>query len=289
MKKAIVFGGSGFIGSHVADTLSEANFEVTIFDIKKSEYLKEGQKMIVGNINDKNAVSNAVKGHEVVLHFSGISDLDDCLDNPYKAAEVNILGTISILDACVSNSVHRLIFASSAYVYSANGAIYKNTKQACELFIETYHDKFNLDYTIIRYGSLYGPRSDTKNSIYRLLKSALETKKIIYHGTGEEKRDYIHVSDAAHLTLDILSNQYVNNYVLLTGTQTLYYKELLTMISEILNNEITITFQKNNRDSHYTITPYSFQPKSAKKLISNPFTDLGQGLIELLQEISNEK
>ena len=288
MKKAIVFGGAGFIGSHVADALSDANYKVTIFDIKKSEYLKETQTMIVGNINDQNAVSDAIKGNQIVFHFSGIADLDDCLNNPYKAAEVNILGTIAILDACVNHSIERLIFASSAYVYSANGGIYKNTKQSCELFIETYYDKFNLNYTIIRYGSLYGPRSDTKNSIHRLLKDALETKEIIYHGTGEEKRDYIHVSDAANLTLDILSEQYKNNYVLLTGTQTLYYKELLTMISEILNNEITITYKENTRDAHYTITPYSFQPKTAKKLICNPFTDFGQGLIELLQELHNK-
>ena len=60
------------------------------------------------------------------------------------------------------------------------------------------------------------------------------------------------------------------------------------MISEILNNEITITYKKNNRDAHYTITPYSFQPKHAQKLISNPFTDFGQGLIELLQELHNK-
>ncbi len=284
-KKAVVFGGSGFIGSHVCDALVERGYEVTIFDKRSSPYIQKGQKMVEGDILDEKLVESTVKGHDYVFNFAGISDIDEASEKPIDTVKLNILGTVIMLEAARKSGVKRFVFASSSYVYSSSGAFYKNSKQASELFIETYQKRYGLDFTILRYGSLYGTRSDEHNSIYKIVYSALKDKKITYHGTGEEYRAYIHVKDAAKLTVDILDDKYANDYLELTGNYSLKYSNLLEMIKEMMNNEIEIEYQRNESETHYRMTPYNFQPRVAKKLSNNPHIDMGQGILEVMGDI----
>ena len=195
--RILVTGGSGFLGSHVADALSDAGHEVSIFDIKPSQYLRKGQKMIVGDFLDSDMVAAAVRGMDVVYHFAGIADIDDCADAPINTVSVNVFGTVQLLESCLKAGVGRFVFASSAYVFSESGSFYRTSKRACESFIEDYSNHYGLKYTCLRYGSLYGPRADGKNSIYSLLKQAVNTGKIRYKGRGDEQREFIHVYDAA--------------------------------------------------------------------------------------------
>jgi len=287
--KIIIFGGSGFLGSHVADYLSEHNHEVTIFDIKASPYLKAAQEMVIGDILDADAVNKITKGADAVYHFAGIADIDQTKDIPYQTIQTNILGTANVLEACRINNVKRFIFASTVYVYSEAGSFYRATKQACELLIECYHKKYNLDFTILRYGSLYGPRSDKSNWIYEILAQALIEKKIIRKGDGNELREYIHVYDAARLSVKIISEEFKNQYVIITGQQSIQVKNLMVMIKEMLNNEIDLVFVKKEDDSHYEITPYNFRPKLAKRIIDSSYVDLGQGILDLLNELHDKK
>lgn len=285
-KKVLVFGGSGFIGSHVCDELTRTGYGVTIFDIKKSPYLLPGQKMILGDILDEAQISEAIRGNDIVMNFAGIADIDQCARDRVNAVKYNVLGNTHILEACVYHKVKRYVFASSAYVYSNSGAIYKDTKQACENFIDTYRKLFGLEYTIVRYGSLYGTRSDSRNSIYRIITEALKEGKIDYIGTGKETREYIHVLDAARLTIEILKEKYANEHIVLTGSQTMKYEDLLSMIKEMLDDKITVNYiEPKERGTHYKLTPYAFTPKLGKKLVNNPFIDMGQGLLELMKEI----
>ncbi len=88
--KAIVFGGSGFLGGHVADALTQASYETVIFDIRKSPYLQTGQRLIVGNILDKKAVEKAVAGCDVVYNFAGMADIDEAYKKPIETIENNL-------------------------------------------------------------------------------------------------------------------------------------------------------------------------------------------------------
>ena len=206
--KAIVFGGSGFVGSHVADILSEAGHQVKIFDLKSSPYLRPDQEMISGDILNKQLVEEAIHGCEVVYNMAGIADLDDASTRPLDTLTQNVLGNTIILEACVSAHVKRFIYASTVYVYSDKGGFYRCSKQASETYIEEFQRQYGLDFTILRYGTLYGPRADERNSIYRYLYQALKDGKITVPGTGEEYREYIHVRDAARLSLEILDEKY---------------------------------------------------------------------------------
>lgn len=288
MKKAIVFGGSGFIGSHVADVLTEGGYEVTIFDIKESPYLSAKQKFIRGDIMDLASVEKAVAGNEVVYNFAGVTDINDAMMKPRETIITNIVGNTNILEASCKHKVKRFVFASSIYVYSDAGSFYRSSKQACELIIENYHKQYGLDFTILRYGSLYGPRSDDRNWIRSIIIQALTDKRIVRKGDGEELREYLHVYDVARLSVKILDEAYKNQYVMITGNQQTRTKDLLVMIKEILNNKINLEFVGPSDEGHYEITPYNFSPKLAKKIVDEHYIDLGQGILNMINEIYTE-
>lgn len=286
--KALVFGGSGFLGSHVADALSEKGHQVTIYDLKASPHLQGSQKMVVGDILDPRGVEAAVKNADLVYNFAGITDLDDARVNPVETVRQNILGNCIILDACRKKGIKRFLFASSVYVYSNLGSFYRSSKQACELIIEDYQKAYGLNFTIMRYSSLYGPRSNEKNWVYSILRQALRENKITRGGSGEEIREYIHVRDAARVSVEVLDEKYNNQYVIISGNQSIKVKDLLTMIKEMMNGKIEIEYTAPGVEEHYEITPYSFNPKIAKKILSSSYLDLGQGLLDMLDKIHKE-
>jgi UDP-glucose 4-epimerase len=281
----LVTGGSGFLGSHVADALSDAGHTVTVFDLTESPYLRSDQIMRTGDLMDLDFLSDITRNMDAVYHFAGIADIEECKVKPVDTAKINILGTVNLLEACRNAGVKRFVFASSAYVYSNAGYFYRSSKQACECFIENYAELYDLKYTCLRYGSLYGPRADSRNSIYKLIRQALEQQKIIYHGSGDELREFIHVQDAAKSSVQILEPAYENTYITLTGREKMRYDDLLYMLKEILNNDIAIEITPSTRKAHYKITPYNFSPKMGLKMTSNPHIDMGQGILQCIAEI----
>lgn len=285
MKKIVIFGGAGFLGSHVADALTKVGYAVTVFDLKLSPYLKPGQKMVQGDILDEKMVREVVHGHDIVYHFAGIANIEDCTVRPVETVRYNILGTAFLLDACRKAEIERFVFASSAYVYSKYGHFYRTSKQCCESLIEDYHALYGLKYTCLRYGSLYGERADERNTIYKILMQALVEGKITYYGTGDEIREFIHVEDAAESSVKILTPEFENQYIILSGTQTMRYSELLQMVQEMLQQKIPIEILPSDREAHYKITPYNFSPKLGKRLVTNPYVDMGQGLLRCMAEI----
>ncbi len=284
MKRALVTGGSGFLGSFVAEALAERGYRVAIFDRTASRYLGSGQEMVVGDILDAPALAAAATGADCVFHLAGLADLEAAHDRPRPAAEANILGTINALEAARKASARRFVFASTVYVYSRAGGFYRCSKQACESFIEEYERQHGLAYTVLRYGSLYGPRSDSSNGVFRLLTQALREGRIHHAGTPEDTREYIHVEDAARLSVDALADEYANRHLVITGAQTLRLRDLFTMFSEILGNEIDVEYTEPGR-SHYRITPYTFSPRVGRKLTATHYVDMGQGILQLLETL----
>ena len=286
--KVVIFGGSGFLGSHIADALTDRGHEVVVFDINKSPYIRPGQTMVVGNILDAGHVEEVTNGCDVVYNLAGIADIDECVSGPVESIKNNILGNAVALESARKAGVKRFVFASSVYVYSQSGSFYRSSKQACESFIDNYYSIYGLPYTILRYGSLYGDRAGKNNGIYKLLKETIEKGKIQHPGDGEEVREYIHVRDAAELSVNILAEEYENEHIILTGNQSLKYKDLLEMIREIFGNRFEIEYLDRRRTGHYKITPYSFNPRIGRKLVKNPFVDMGQGLLNCIADIYEE-
>lgn len=287
MKKVCVFGGSGFLGSHVCDQLSLAGFAVTIFDRVPSPWRQPGQEVIVAEILDEEALNAAIVGCEAVYNFAAIADLDEALDRPLDTIRVNILGNAMILEACRKHKVGRYVYASTVYVHSLEGGFYRCSKHAAEQFVEEYQRRYGLDYTVLRYGSLYGPRSDEHNGLWRIVRKALETKQITYQGSPEAMREYIHVVDAARASVVALGDEFRNQHVVLTGQEPMRVMDLLKMLAEILGMPQAVEFVESDHAGHYIRTPYAYQTRLGRKYVPPLHVDLGQGLLELIGELSN--
>jgi len=283
--KVVVFGGAGFLGSHVADALTLRGYEVRIFDLAPAVDASPGQEVIVGDILDEEAVRKAIDGCSVVYHFAGLADLDAASVRPVDTVRANILGTTYILDAAVRAGVKRIMYASTVYVFSDLGGFYRCSKQACESYVEEYQRKFGLEYTILRYGSLYGPRTDERNSLHRYLKQGLLNGHIECSGAAEDVREYVHVRDAARMSVEALDDAYLRRHLLISGHHAMRVADVLKMIQEMLHQRVTVRYADAPNQAHYTITPYSFSPKAGDKLVGNCYVDMGQGLLECLQEI----
>jgi UDP-glucose 4-epimerase len=283
--KAIVFGGSGFLGSHVADCLTKSGYEVTIFDLRPSPYLVPGQRMAVGDILDETAVYEATQGQDFVYNFAGIADLDDATTKPKQTIQLNVQGNLNVMEGALKGGAKRFVYASTIYVYSQKGGFYRCSKQAAEIYIEEYHRRFGLEFTVLRYGSLYGPRADDRNSIHRYLKQALDQRYVKCYGNGDEVREYIHVRDAARLTVDILQENYRNRHIIISGHNPMKFRDMMAMVREMLGEDIVIEFSGERSADHYSQTPYSFVPKIGEKLVNHCYLDMGQGLLECLHEM----
>ena len=288
MSKAVVTGGSGFLGSHIADTLTERGFEVTLFDLRPSPYRRPGQKMVVGDVRDAEVLDTACSGAEIVYHLAGLADLNAALERPLEAAEMNVLGTVNVLEAARAAGVRRFLFASTVYVYSRAGGFYRCSKQACEAYIEEYLRQWGLKFTILRYGSLYGPRADASNGVFRLLQQAVEKGRIRHVGRPDDSREYVHVEDAARLSVDALDDEYENRHLLISGHSPMRLRDLFTMFSEIMGRTVEVEYQDTGdalAEAHYRVTPYAYNPTVGRKLTSNYYVDMGQGILQMLEQL----
>lgn len=283
---ATVIGGSGFIGSHVADQLSQKGYQVRIFDLQKSPWKSPDQEMIIGDLLDNDFLSKVIAGSDVVYNFAALADLDQARDKPVETVKTNILGNINVLEACRVNSVQRFIYASTVYVYSREGSFYRCSKQAAESYVEEYQRIYDLDYTILRFGSLYGPRADSGNGILRIVRNALETGVVRYIGSSDALREYIHVEDAARASVNALAEDFRNESVVLTGQEAMRVIDLLKMLAEILGFPDSVEFiDGKDHAGHYTRTPYAYLPKLGRKYVPPFHVDLGQGLIQVIDEV----
>ncbi len=287
MSRALVTGGAGFLGSYVADALTAEGHDVVVFDRVESPHLSAGQEMVVGDVRDGEALAAAAAGCRSLFHLAAASDLDKTAGEPVETAEVNVVGTVHALEAARRAEVDRFVLASTVYVYSRAGGFYRCSKQACEAYVEEYQRRFGVAFTILRYGSLYGPRADASNGVHRLLAQAYRDGRVRHAGRPDDARDYIHVEDAARLSVRALDDAYANQHLTLSGHHPLRARDLFTMFSEILGRELEIDYVEPG-DEHYRVTPYAFSPRVGRKLTTDCFVDMGQGLLQILEELRAE-
>ena len=287
--RVVILGGSGFLGSHVADELTRNGHKVTIFDKKKSKWIKPNQKMHVGNILSREQLEKTIKNADMVFHFAGLADLTQSLKQPINTVKLNILGVVLALELCRKYKVKRFIFASTIYVNSIEGGFYRSSKRAAEDYIEEYNKLYGLNYTILRFGSLYGLRSDNTNGLRLIIKDSLTNKRISYTGSKKTKRRYIHVLDAARACADILKNKYKDQHVIITGKKEIKITEFLKNLSKILNISGKINFKNKKEIGRYETTPFTYKFKKGKNYNFKFCIDINTGILELIREIRNER
>ena len=224
--KFTVIGGAGFVGSHLVDhLLAQDPKEIRVLDnLKRGTRVNLEQALtdprvtfIEASITDERAVHDAVRGVDGVFHLAALW-LDESLNHPRSAVDVNISGTFNVIEACHAEGVDRTVYSSSASVYGNpleipmtedhpfnNRTFYGATKIAGEQMFRAFNEIHQLDYVGLRYMNIYGPRMDDKGTYVSVIVKVLDRldrglAPVIY-GDGTQSYDFIHVSDVARANL----------------------------------------------------------------------------------------
>lgn len=207
--KIVVTGGSGFLGTHMIRALQIAGHQVKNIDIKPSR--DQNVETVIADILDLQKMKEELSGADAVFHFAGLIEAGESVKNPQKFVDVNISGTVSILEAMRENNVKIILFSSSAAVYGEPVHIpiteddrtipinpYGMTKLAMEGLISSYVKSHGFTGVALRYFNLYGPEEHHQpesHAMPRFIKQIYENAEVTVYGSGEHQRDYIHVRD----------------------------------------------------------------------------------------------
>ena len=220
-KRALVTGGTGFMGRSLVRALITNGWETTIYDRFEpadSDAVHPQAKLIVADIFDQKALANAVQDADCIFHLAGMSSVPACSQEPARAFEHNAMGTVHVLEALrESASATVFILASSALVYGggdciehfteqqpvAPASVYAASKAAAETATLQYHRSYGIDVRIARYANVYGP-GQTKNILFDFCRKAhVADTTFRIEGSGNQQRDFLYVDDAAAATLDL--------------------------------------------------------------------------------------
>jgi UDP-glucose 4-epimerase len=292
--KALVTGGSGFLGHHIIRELVKQGIKTTGFDralppdgMKASpDGLLDFRK---GDILDRKALPDAMEGCDLVFHTAAIADIDEARKIPAKTMEVNVVGTANCLEAAEKAGVTRFLLASSVYTAGNRGSFYRISKIASESLCRSFSEEFGLGYTILTYGSLYGREPNHWNFIYTVCRSLLATGEFHYTSSRDAVREYIHINDATRETVRIaLDPEFANRSVLITGHQRMKMGEFFGMVGEILGKEIRVTYAEDENRLHYVITPYAFETEIPLRVNLSSYVDISEGILDCLREVQRE-
>lgn len=288
--KILVFGGNGYIGKHAIKYLVEDKNEVGVVDITFTDpFVMNNCKCHEGNILNKKFVDKIISNYDAVYNFAAMSNVEINEDEIETAIKINLIGLNNILEACVKYKIKRFIYASSVYALYERGGIYSITKRAAEDLIFHYKDSNELNFTILRYGTIYGPTPGQGNSLYRYLKNAVVNQHIDYVGDGNELREYIHIEDAAKLTSNIIDKKYNGEILLISGIHSYRVNDIFRLMREMTGGKLRINYKDTDYHFHYNITPFNYKERISKKVLLNEYTDIQQGLYNIMMNINNQE
>lgn len=248
--KALVTGGSGFIGSHLVDKLRDKGVEVRVFDMVMPDYRKDIE-FYQGSLLDLDALRMALSGIEAVFHLAAVADVKDIFQEPHYSEAINVRGTINVLEAArLSGKINRVIYGSTTWVYSeANeqnvdedtplnspSHLYTATKLAGEYYCHAYSKLYGLSVTILRYGIPYGPRARDGAVIPIFVGKALRGEPLTIAGDGSQFRKFVYVEDLAEGNVLALRSIAKNKIYNLDGKETITIKQIAETIQKILGN-----------------------------------------------------
>ena len=307
MKKVLVTGGAGFIGSNLIPLLIEKGYFVTVLDnlssgkIENLNRVKNSPnfKLICGDIRNKADVSNALNEVETIVHLAAIIDVSESVKNPSLVHDVNVTGTLNVLNEVIKIGVNKIVFASSTSVYGDVKTLpikentplhpispYAASKAASEAYLTAFSHCYNIDTIALRFFNVYGPRNENSpysGVISKFLKKALNSQPLTIEGDGEQNRDFIHVNDIIQALFNSVeaSNLRGEVFNVCTGKPT-SINQLTEALSIVLNKKLKIKYGcARVGDIKYS---YGETIRAKEKLNFQAKTSLIQGLTLLLEE-----
>lgn len=314
IKNYLVTGGAGFIGSNLVDSLlSEGNNVITVdnFDEFYSKEVKlknissaltfDTFQLIEGDIRDKNLLDDLFSNNHIdlVVHLAAKAGVRPSIENTVEYYDVNINGTLNILETMKKFDVKNLIFASSSSVYGNNEKVpftesdivdypispYAATKKSGELLCHTYHHLYDFKINCLRFFTVYGPRQRPDLAIHKFSKMILSDETIPMFGDGTTKRDYTYIDDIIQgikLAINNLNSFEVFN---LGESRTIMLKDLISLIENEIGKKANI--EKLPLQPGDVEQTYADVSKAKELLGYNPQYDIEEGVKNFIEWLKN--
>ncbi len=303
-RNVLITGGCGFVGVNLARYLHGKGYHIRILDDLSAANPDHRQiltgagspEIIRGDIRDGAAVKRALEGAEAVVHLAASTSVTESLENPKGFWDINVNGTLNLLETCRAAGIVRFVFASSnAAVGEQTPPInekmipkplspYGASKLAGEALCSAYFHSFGMQTVALRFANVYGPHSDHKTSVIALfLKWAAEGRPFTIYGDGEQTRDFVHVEDISQAIHRSLQAESVGGEIfqIASGRET-SINDLVRLIARVTGREIRTVPQPERKGE--IRRNYSDIAKAKKILGFEPVVQLEQGLRALVQK-----
>ncbi|MFT7676223.1 MAG: UDP-glucuronate 4-epimerase [Planctomycetota bacterium] len=299
--KVLVTGGAGFIGSHLCDALLARGDEVTVLDNfndfydpaikRRNAAALDGARIVEGDIRDDALVGELfAEGVDVLVHLAAMAGVRPSLLDPLHYQDVNLRGTMVLLEALRRSPGTRFVFASSSSVYGGNTKVpfaetdpvecpvspYAATKRSGELLAYSHHHLFDIPTTCLRFFTVFGPRQRPEMAIHKFVRCVFEGQPIPFFGDGSTRRDYTYVADIVAGVVQAIDNCSGYEIYNLGESATTSLADLVKCIGEVCGIEPIIDRQPL-QPGDVTIT-YADVSKARERLGYAPSTPVREGL-----------
>jgi UDP-glucuronate 4-epimerase len=269
MTKILVTGGAGFIGSHTTKALLDRGDEVVCLDNFNDYYSparkyanvapfvgQAGYTLIEGDIRDRDTLDALVEAHrpERFAHIAAMAGVRNSLLHPELYEEVNVRGTLNVLEVARQHEVKDIVFASTSSIYGSRQKVpfseddrvdwpvspYATTKRACELMGYTYHHLYGLNFTALRFFSVYGPSGRPDMAAWLFTKAVFEGTELKMFGDGSSSRDYTYVDDIVQGVLSAIDRPMGYEIINLGNNRTTHLRDFIALVQEYVGKEASI-------------------------------------------------
>ncbi|MGE5412426.1 MAG: SDR family oxidoreductase [Clostridiales bacterium] len=300
--KVLVTGGAGFIGSNLVRHLVENGNTVTVLDNFMSGYRSNLEpfpmvRLIEGDVRDKESVEEAIKGAEVVFHLAASVGNKRSIDHPIADAEINVLGTLQVLEAARKERVRKIVTSSSAGIFGELKTMpikedhsvepdspYGCTKLCEEKLCLAYAKLYEIEAVCLRYFNVYGPnqRFDAYgNAIPIFVFRMLQNEPIIIFGDGEQTRDFVHVDDVVQANLKAADSIGISGAFNIASGSRVTINRLVEMIVRNSKHPVKVEHgPERPGDVRHSLADLSF---AKEKIGYSPSVDLELGLEEYVK------
>lgn len=307
-EKALVTGGAGFIGSHLVDLLIQEGWKVRVLDnlsMGLRENVNPSAEFLKGDVTVPEDCAAAVRGIDTVFHLAARVTIRGSVHNFGEDARINLLGTLNMLEAAGKRGVRRFLFSSSMAVYADSQSRtpvketsrteplspYGLSKLAAEKYCLMTSSSFGMEPVILRYFNTYGSRQNYSpyvGVVTLFITNMLLNKPCTIFGSGEQTRDFIHVSDVIRATLQAARCDKAGGEIFNVGTGTgTSVNELALFLSNTIGYNLPFAHAgKQESELEYSVADIS---KAREMLNFSPQARLEERLADLLQSIRNQQ
>ena len=298
-KKVLVTGGAGFIGSNLVKKLILDKNEVVVIDDLSSGFISnissiDGVKYINGDIRNRKQVNDAIKGVEVVFHLAASVGNKRSIDFPLIDSQINVLGTLNILEACVKEGVRKIVTSSSAGIFGELKTIpikedhpidpdspYGCSKLCEEKLCLSYSKLYDLEAVCLRYFNVFGPnqRFDAYGNVIPIfVYKMLHNEPIIVYGDGNQTRDFVHVNDVVQANINSANSIGVSEAFNIASGNRISINDLIKLITKNYKKEVKIEYaNKRPGDVMHSLADISF---ARDEINYNPSVDFEKGIYD---------